>query len=68
MLGLPSVAVCCGTSEEGLPIAVQVVGRPFHDRELIAVAAALEAQFGRWASPQTASITSRREPESDRSD
>ncbi len=48
MLGLPSASVCCGTSDEGLPIAVQLVGRPFADREVIAVAALLESHFGRW--------------------
>jgi Asp-tRNA(Asn)/Glu-tRNA(Gln) amidotransferase A subunit family amidase len=48
LLGLPSASVCCGTSDEGLPIAVQVVGRPFADREVIRVAALLESHFGRW--------------------
>jgi Asp-tRNA(Asn)/Glu-tRNA(Gln) amidotransferase A subunit family amidase len=40
--------VCCGTSDDGLPIAVQVVGRPFAEREVIAVACLLESHFGRW--------------------
>ena len=35
-------------ASEGLPIAVQLVGRPFADREVIAVAAVLESHFGRW--------------------
>jgi Asp-tRNA(Asn)/Glu-tRNA(Gln) amidotransferase A subunit family amidase len=48
VFGLPAAAVPCGTSREGLPVAVQVVGRPFADHEVIAVAAALEASFGRW--------------------
>jgi Asp-tRNA(Asn)/Glu-tRNA(Gln) amidotransferase A subunit family amidase len=48
LLGLPAAAVCCGTSDDGLPIAVQVVGRPFAEREVIAVACLLESHFGRW--------------------
>jgi Asp-tRNA(Asn)/Glu-tRNA(Gln) amidotransferase A subunit family amidase len=42
LLGAPSGVVCCGSSSEGLPVGVQVVGRPFHDSETIAIAAALE--------------------------
>lgn len=42
LLGAPSAVVRCGLSREGLPVGVQVVGRPFHDAETVAVAAALE--------------------------
>jgi Asp-tRNA(Asn)/Glu-tRNA(Gln) amidotransferase A subunit family amidase len=42
LLGAPAVVVRCGSSTEGLPVGVQVVGRPFHDAETVAVAAALE--------------------------
>jgi Asp-tRNA(Asn)/Glu-tRNA(Gln) amidotransferase A subunit family amidase len=42
LLGAPVVVVRCGSSREGLPVGVQVVGRPFHDAEAVAVAAALE--------------------------
>jgi Asp-tRNA(Asn)/Glu-tRNA(Gln) amidotransferase A subunit family amidase len=42
LLGAPAVVVRCGSSREGLPVGVQVVGRPFHDAETVAVAAALE--------------------------
>jgi Asp-tRNA(Asn)/Glu-tRNA(Gln) amidotransferase A subunit family amidase len=42
LLRLPATVVRCGYSREGLPVGVQVVGRPFHDAETIAVAAALE--------------------------
>ena len=48
VLGLPAAVVPCGTSREGLPVGVQVVGRPFRDHEVLAVAAALEADFGPW--------------------
>jgi len=42
LLGLPSCAVPVSTSAAGMPLAVQVVGRPFHDHEVAAVAMALE--------------------------
>jgi Asp-tRNA(Asn)/Glu-tRNA(Gln) amidotransferase A subunit family amidase len=48
LLRAPAAVVICGTSSEGLPIGVQVVGRPYHDHEVLAVAAALEHEFGRW--------------------
>jgi len=48
LLGLPAVAVCCGISIDGLPLAVQVVARPFAEREALAVALQLERHFGRW--------------------
>lgn len=43
MLSLPAAVVRCGTTREGLPAAVQVVGRPYADHEVVAVAAAIEA-------------------------
>jgi Asp-tRNA(Asn)/Glu-tRNA(Gln) amidotransferase A subunit family amidase len=48
LLGVPAAVVPCGTSREGLPVGVQVVGRPFADHEVVAVAAALEESFGPW--------------------
>jgi Asp-tRNA(Asn)/Glu-tRNA(Gln) amidotransferase A subunit family amidase len=42
LLGAPAAVVRCGLSREGLPVGVQVVGRPFYDAEVVAVAAALE--------------------------
>jgi amidase len=51
LLGVPAAVVPCGTSSEGLPVGVQVVGRPFADHEVVAVAAALERSFGPWRPP-----------------
>ncbi len=48
LLRVPAAVVPCGTSDEGLPIGVQVVGRRFHDGEVLAVAQLLEDGFGRW--------------------
>ena len=37
---------------EGLPLGVQIVGRRFHDADVLAVAALLEAAFGAWRPDQ----------------
>jgi Asp-tRNA(Asn)/Glu-tRNA(Gln) amidotransferase A subunit family amidase len=42
LLGLPVVVVRAGTTSEGLPAGVQIVGRPFADHEVLAVARRLE--------------------------
>lgn len=43
LFGVPAAAVPCGFSVEGLPVCVQVVGRPFREDEVLAVAAAIES-------------------------
>lgn len=46
-LGLPALVVPIARDSRGLPISVQLVGRPFHEHELLAVAAQLqERRFG----------------------
>jgi len=51
VFGLPSVVVPAGRSAEGLPIGVQIVGRPFAERNVLAVAALLETILGGWIRP-----------------
>ncbi len=46
LLGAPAAVVPVGRSPEGLPIGVQVVGRPFEDERVLGIAAAVEANFG----------------------
>jgi Asp-tRNA(Asn)/Glu-tRNA(Gln) amidotransferase A subunit family amidase len=46
VLASPAAVVPVGTSTEGLPIGVQVAGRPFEDERVLAVAAAVELAFG----------------------
>lgn len=41
LFGIPAVSVPCGASADGLPIGVQVVGRPFREDEVLAVAGLL---------------------------
>ncbi|HEU4759557.1 MAG TPA: amidase [Dehalococcoidia bacterium] len=51
LAGLPAASVPCGLSREGLPIGVQVVGQPFREDEVLAVAAALEQALGGYRPP-----------------
>ncbi|BBZ39679.1 amidase [Mycobacterium conspicuum] len=47
----PAAVVRCGTSNDGLPIGVQIVARPWQDATALAVAAHLETVFGGWQPP-----------------
>jgi amidase len=52
LIGFPGASVPVGHSKEGLPIGVQVIGRPFEDELVLAVAEAIEQARGPWqASP-----------------
>jgi Asp-tRNA(Asn)/Glu-tRNA(Gln) amidotransferase A subunit family amidase len=51
LTGFPAASVPFTLSNEGLPIGVQVIGRPFEDELVLAVADAIEAARGRWQSP-----------------
>jgi len=42
LLGNPAAVVPIDRSDEGLPIGVQVVGRPWEEERVLAIAAALE--------------------------
>jgi len=51
LLGNPAVVVPVGTSSEGLPIGVQVVGRPFEEEIVLAVALKIEEACGNLREP-----------------
>jgi len=51
LLGLPACVVPVGRSPEGLPIGVQIVGRPWEEDLVLQVAAAIEARCGGYQSP-----------------
>ena len=46
LLGCPAMVVPVTQSDEGLPIGVQIVGRPWNEGTVLAVAAAVERKFG----------------------
>jgi len=51
LLGNPAAVVPVGHSAEGLPIGVQIVGRPWEEEQVLTVAAALERECGAWKIP-----------------
>jgi Asp-tRNA(Asn)/Glu-tRNA(Gln) amidotransferase A subunit family amidase len=51
LLGLPVTVVRAGTSPEGLPIGVQVIGRPWDEERTLAAAATIEAAMGAYLRP-----------------
>jgi Asp-tRNA(Asn)/Glu-tRNA(Gln) amidotransferase A subunit family amidase len=51
LLGNPAAVVPAGRSPEGLPIGVQVVGRPWEDEAVLAVAAKIENITGGFRPP-----------------
>jgi aspartyl-tRNA(Asn)/glutamyl-tRNA(Gln) amidotransferase subunit A len=42
LAGLPGMSIPCGFTRAGLPIGLQVIGQPFKETELLAIAAAYE--------------------------
>ena len=44
--GSPALAVCCGFAGTGLPISVQVVGRPFDEATVLRAGHAIEVATG----------------------
>ena len=42
LAGLPGISVPCGFTRGGLPIGLQVIGQPFQEAELLAIACAYE--------------------------
>jgi Asp-tRNA(Asn)/Glu-tRNA(Gln) amidotransferase A subunit family amidase len=51
LAGFPGVTVPMGKSHEGLPIGVQVIGRPYEEELILAVAEAIERGGGAWEAP-----------------
>ena len=51
LLGNPAAVVPVSQSSEGLPIGVQIVGRPWEEEQVLAVATALERECRAWRIP-----------------
>jgi amidase len=51
---LPVACVPAGRSPEGLPIGVQIIGRPFDEESVLAAARIIEEALGGWQPPPCA--------------
>jgi Asp-tRNA(Asn)/Glu-tRNA(Gln) amidotransferase A subunit family amidase len=49
VFGLPAISVPVSRTLEGLPIGIQIVGRPFEEDKVLAAAAVIEQSVG-WSS------------------
>ena len=47
-VGWPAAVVRAGKSAEGLPIGVQVAGRPWREDNVLAIALLIEQKLGGW--------------------
>jgi amidase len=54
---LPVVTVPVGRSVDGLPIGVQIVGRPFEEAVVLAAASLVEEALGGWQMPTTSEMS-----------
>jgi aspartyl-tRNA(Asn)/glutamyl-tRNA(Gln) amidotransferase subunit A len=52
MAGLPGLAVPGGLSADGLPLALQLIGRPFDEETLFRAGKAIEDAAGRFTAPR----------------
>lgn len=52
VLGLPTISIPAARSLEGLPIGVQIIGRPFEEERVLAAASIIEAALGGWIPPR----------------
>ena len=52
LAGFPGLSLPFGRSPEGLPINVQLIGRPYEEDLLLAVGEALEQARGPWQAPR----------------
>ena len=52
LAGVPAISVPAGLDSNGLPLGLQIIGRPFDEETVFAVAAAMERAAGFTALPQ----------------
>jgi aspartyl-tRNA(Asn)/glutamyl-tRNA(Gln) amidotransferase subunit A len=52
MAGLPGIAVPAGLDAQGLPLGLQLIGRPFDEETLFAAGQVIEDAAGRMSLPQ----------------
>ena len=51
LLGLPAMVIPYGISESGMPVGVQLVGRPYDEELLLEIAVRLEDARGAFPLP-----------------
>jgi Asp-tRNA(Asn)/Glu-tRNA(Gln) amidotransferase A subunit family amidase len=51
LLGNPAAVIPVGLSPEGLPVGIQIVGRPWEEEQVLSVAAVLEKELGLGTHP-----------------
>jgi aspartyl-tRNA(Asn)/glutamyl-tRNA(Gln) amidotransferase subunit A len=52
MAGLPGIAVPAGKDAQGLPLALQLIGRPFDEETLFSLGEVIERAAGRFTPPR----------------
>ena len=52
MAGLPGLVAPAGLSSDGLPLGLQLIGRPFDEETLFALGEAIEQSAGRTTLPE----------------
>ena len=52
MAGLPGIAVPAGKDPQGLPLALQLIGRPFDEDTLFSLGEVIEQAAGRFTAPK----------------
>jgi Asp-tRNA(Asn)/Glu-tRNA(Gln) amidotransferase A subunit family amidase len=52
LLGLPALTVPFTLDEQGMPVGVQIVGRPWEEEALLALGVALEEARGKFPAPE----------------
>ena len=48
LIGLPAISIPCGFTPEGLPVGVQIVGKPHSDLDLLKMGFAFEQATETW--------------------
>jgi Asp-tRNA(Asn)/Glu-tRNA(Gln) amidotransferase A subunit family amidase len=51
LTGLPGASLPAAVSAKGLPIGVQVIGRPHEEELVLAIAEQIETARGAWQAP-----------------
>ena len=52
MAGLPGIAVPAGLDNQGLPLGLQLIGRPFEEETLFQAGSVIEQAAGRVVAPR----------------